>query len=347
MIRSLASRIPRRVGAMRTHVASGVERAEARLEMACTWGAGHLLVTGEERADARDLLERVLRRIDPLGTVRARACDPDPEAALDGLLALSDGDGPIPLDRRERRQALLQLLERARAARRSVFIVVDDGDDATVAQLERLRTGVEVAPEAIERLRLVFLGGGALLAKLDDRSASALRSRITSRIRVGTRRADTAPAETPVRRSVAMAAGASFALLAYGVVQLAFAPAGERRESPIVDARSAIARSATPDEPTPVVQVRTGLRGDEAFLGTGLRIPIQPRWTTGSALFPPPPPAAEVAAVAPPVPATQSEPPVPKRTAPMVATANPPAPVKVAAELAAGSSIAALVARFR
>lgn len=347
MIRDLAGRIPLPLGATRTHGASSVERAEARLEMACTWGAGHLLLTGEERADARDLLERVLRRIDPLGTVRARACDPDPEAALDGLFALSDREGPMPLDRRERRQVLLQLLERARAARRSIFIVVDDGDDATVAQLERLRACVEVAPEAIERLRLVFLGGGALVAKLDDRSAGALRSRITSRIRVDTHRADTAPAQMEVRRSVAMAAGASFALLAYGAVQLAFAPAGERRETSIVDARSASARSDTPGEPTPVVQVRTGLRGDEAFLGGGLRIPIQSRWTTGSALFPPPPPAVETAAVAPPAPATYSDPPVPTHTAPMVAAAKPPAPVKVAAELAAGSSIAALVERFR
>lgn len=347
MIRGLASRIPLPVASTRTRAASSVERAEARLEMACTWGAGHLLVTAEARADARDLLERVLRRIDPLGTVRARACSPDPEAVLDGLFALSDGNGPIPLDRRERRQALLRLLEKARAARRSVFIVVDDGDDATVAQLERLRAGVEVAPEAIERLRLVFLGGRALVAKLDDRSARALRSRITSRIRVDTYRADAAPAEMPVRRSVAMAAGASFALLAYGAAQLAFAPFAERGETLIVDARTASARSDTPVAPRPVRQVRTGLRGDEAFIGAPLRIPIQPRWTTGSALFPPPPPAVETTAVAPPAPATQSDPPAPKHAAPAVATAKPPAPVRVAAELAAGSSIAALVARFR
>ena len=92
MIRGLGSRVPFAMGSTCTRVASSVERAETRLELACSWGAGHLLVTGKERADARDLLERVLRRIDPLGTVRARACDPDPEAALDGLFALFDGD---------------------------------------------------------------------------------------------------------------------------------------------------------------------------------------------------------------------------------------------------------------
>lgn len=317
MIRGLAGRIVVPVGSMRPRTASSVGRAEARLEMACTWGAGHLLVTGEDRADALDLLERVLRRIDPLATVRARACNPDPDAALDGLVALSDGDGPIPSDRRERRQALLRLLARARSARRSVFIVVDDGDDATVAQLERLRTGVEVAPEAIERLRLVFLGGGALLAKLDHRSARALRSRITSRIRVDTRRADTAPTEMPVPRAVAMAVGALFALLAYGAVNLAFTPAAERVETSIVDARSVSTRSDTPDAPTPVVYVRTGLRGDEPFIGGSLRIPM-----------------------------TQPDSPAPKHAAPVVAIAKPPAPLRVAAELAAGSSIAALVARF-
>jgi hypothetical protein len=350
MIGRFASRVSLPLGAMRARAASSVERAEARLEMACTWGAGHLLVTGADRADARDLLERVLRRIDPFGTVRARACDPNPESALDGLFALSAGDGRLPLDRRERRHALLRLLERARAARRSVFIVVDDGDDATVAQLERLRAGVEVAPEALERLRLVFLGGSALVAKLDDCAARALRSRITSRIRVDTHRGATvlrsasraAAGDTPVPRSVAIAAGASFALLAYAAAQLVLAPAGERREMSVVDARSTRPRSDAP-----VVQARTGMRGDEPFIGGGLRIPIQAKWTTGSALFPPPTPVVETAAVAPSAPAPQSDPPAPNHVAPVVATARPPAPAKMAAELAAGSSIAALVARFR
>ncbi|HET9063859.1 MAG TPA: hypothetical protein VFO62_11290, partial [Candidatus Binatia bacterium] len=119
------------------------------------------------------------------------------------------------------------------------------------------------------------------------------------------------------------------------------------RETSIVDARSATARSDTPNEPAPVVQVRTGLRGDEAFIGGSLRIPIQARRTTGSALFPPPPPTVETAAVTRTAPATQSDPPVRRHAAPVVAIAKPTAPVKVAAELAAGSSIAALVARFR
>jgi hypothetical protein len=125
----------------------------------------------------------------------------------------------------------------------------------------------------------------------------------------------------PVPRSVAMAAGASFALLAYGAVQLAFTPGAERWETSIVEARSASARSDTPAEPTPVVQVRTGLRGDEAFIGGSLRIPIQARGTTGSPLFPPPPPAVETAALTPTAPATQSDPPVRKHAAPVVAIA--------------------------
>jgi hypothetical protein len=269
---------------------------------------------------------------------------------LDGLFSLCEGNGAIPLDRRERRQALLRLLARARAASRSVFIVVDDGDDATVAELERLRAGVEIAPEAIERLRLVLLGGSALVAKLEDRGARALSSRITSRIRLETGRRYVSPAtspQTPVRPSLAIAAGASVALLAFGAMRLALAP--ERIDSDVarLDVRSDPSSYAAASAAKPAVQVRTGLRGDEPFLGGALRIPVHAKWTTGSALFPPPTPPAETSTIAVAAVPAPTEPPVSHRGVAAVAAAKPPAPVKVAAELAAGTSIAALVARFR
>ena len=356
MIRALIRRLPSRSESRRSKASAGAERAEARLELACTWGAGHLLVTGSDRADARDLLERVLRRIDPLATVRARACNPNPESALDGVFALSEEGGPLPSGRRERRQALLQLVEKAQSVRRSIFVVVDDGDEATVEQLERLRASVEVTPEALERLRLVFLGGSALVEKLNDRAARALSSRITSRIRVsgagaGSKGSSMAGEVPPVRPALAIAAGVSCALLAYGATRLVLSPQSLHSEAVVVAA-------AAPSLPTsavavaPVVRGRAGLRGDEPFLGQRLQIPIHPQWTTGSALFPPPPPAVASASVElpmapPPAPTHKPTPPAPHGVSPVIAAAAPRPPVNVSSQLAAGSSIAALVARFR
>lgn len=353
MIRELARRVPLPLSIVRSRGDSRGERLEARLEMACAWGAGHLLVTGD-RADTRDLLERILRRIDPLGTVRARACSADSEAALDGLVALSEEGGPIPFDRCERRRALLRLLDRARSTRRSVFIVVDDADDATVAQLERLRVGVEVAPDAIERLRLVLLGGSALVSKLEDRAARALTSRITSRVCLDARGRESAgrhiartTAKTRMPRLTAIAAGASLALLAYGATRLVVAPERGGASLALVRASAAPSLVAAASAPKPVIHVRTGMRGDEPFVGTSLRIPIHASWTTGSGLLPPPPQKIDsVPSVAPaaaaPADATGSP-----RPRPAVGAETPEAPVKIATELTAGTSIAALVARFR
>lgn len=329
---------------------SSAERAEERLALACSWGAGHLLVTGTDRADARDLLERVLRRVDPLGTVRARACEPDPESALDGLLCLEERDRPIPLDRRERRKALLRLLERAHAAGRSVFVVVDDGDDATVAQLERLRSGVEVTPEAIERLRLVFLGGAPLVAKLDDHSARALRSRIVAHVRVGvhgTKRADRlrSPRVTPRERSVAIAAGALFALLAYGVARNAVVPRGDPRGATIAAAPSSGALTLVRSSADSLT--RTALRGDEPFLGDTLRISIPARETTGAASLAPSMKRVDPVPVEAALPEPKVAQPAARHATTGAAAVTPPAALNVAVELAAGSSIATLVDRFR
>jgi len=312
------------------------------------------LVTAADRAEARDLLERVLRRIDPLATVRARACGSDPESALDGLLCFGEADRPIPRDRRERRQALLRLLDRARATGRSVFVVVDDGDDATVAQLERLRSGVEVTPEAIERLRLVFLGGAALVAKLDEHSARALRSRIVAHIRVGvrgTKRAAThrSPRVTPRARSLAIAAGALFALLAHGGARLAFSPREDPQRATIAAAPSASSSSGSVTRLRSSTDslTRTGLRGDEPYLGDTLRIPIQARGTTGAASIALPiKPVDHVSAEAA-APEPKIAQPAARHATTGAATVTPPAPLKVSVEMAAGSSIATLVDRFR
>jgi hypothetical protein len=364
MIPSLAKLLPLATASGRARAQERKRRDEARLELALTWGAGHVLVTGTDRTETRDLLERVLRRIDALGAVRAPACSADAELALDGVVALSIDDGPLPASRRERREALSRLVGKARSLRRSIFVVVDDGDEATVEQLERLRASVEVTPEALERLRLIFLGGPTLVTKLGQRGARALSSRISARIRVSpgvaNRWGPGAMREAPPpQRAMAIAAGAFFALVAYGSGRALFPPrTAELETADYVVQKSVTGRpvAATGEE----TQVVTSLHGDEPFLGRPLEIPIHAKWTTGSALFPPPNPAVPVVVGAPAEVASLDT--APAETASLGAQTKPshaarqdvvpvvaaaPAPVKVTAELAAGTSIAALVERFR
>jgi len=302
-----------------TRTAAG--RVETRLELACTWGTGHLVVTAADRQDARDLIERVLRRIDTLGAVRARAADTDSDSALDGLFGLADGSGAVPPTRRERRDALVRLVERARMMRRSVFILVEDSDEATIDQLERLCASVEVTPEALERLRLVLVGGPALAGKLEGRAGRVLRTRTAGHIRVDSidyaLTNDFDPTAAPALGwPFALAAGVSFALIAYGAAHAVFPSERPSGASAVHVARAETSLSVPAAVAAPKY-VPEGIRGDEPFLRDSLRIPLHPKWRTGSALFPPPPARVVVAEV-------------------------PPA----AEDPAARSSIAALMARF-
>ncbi len=288
--------------------------SEVRLEVACTWGSGHLLVTGSDRAEVDSLLDRVIRKTDAMGTIRARAGDP--VSIEDRLIALLDSESEVT-GHLDRRRALLQLLARAQEARKSIFVVVDDADSASVEQLEKLRTTIEVAPDAIERLRLVLVGSSSLPAKLDSAGARALSSRITSRIRVG------APEEDPLSPSAkrgslatlasqgfsftfAAAAALSFAVISYATVLLLATPESARfgrvASEKAVASPPVVAPSLAPITmaalPPPVV--------DEAFLRSTLEISTDPRWVTGSALFGPPEipaePAIELARARPPAP---------------------------------------------
>jgi hypothetical protein len=347
---------------------------EARLEIACTWGSGHLLLTGSDRREIDGLLDRVIRKIDPMGTVRAQAGDPT--STVDRLIALLDSEHEVT-GHLDRRKALLQLLARAQEARKSIFVVVDDADDASVEELERLRTTLEVAPDAIERLRLVLVGDASLPAKLDTSAARALSSRITSRIRVGEMDGDFESNATSRGGAVrvagrgslwifASAASVCFAVIAYATVLLLSAPDGLRFAHLGASLSSPNDASTESTGMTPVGSWH-GLRGDEAFLNGSLGIPIDARWVTGSALFalPEPEPVAEtVVAVAVPVPPAHEAPPqvaaktpARKRTPSSIGTlsalvakkapAAAPLKAKTAAPSAApSSSIAALRSHF-
>ena len=358
------------------------DTSESRLEFACTHGTGHVLVTGADRGAIEALLDRVIGKTESIGTVRGNAADP--ASTVDRLIALLDSESEVT-GHLDRRRALLQLLARAQDAQKSIFVVVDDADVATVEELERLRTTLEVAPDAIERLRLVILGDNTLSAKLDATSARALRSRITSRIRVSAADEAAALAVAPAAPvavegksfswSFAASAAVSFAVISYATVLLMTA-GGTSRVDPVIahEGSASIAASIAAAH-------RRGLDGTEPFLTASLRIPTDKRWVTGSALFPPAPavappieptapadvvraqpsaPAATsievpqpIAAVSKPdVPARDAIPPkVEKRIAPAPkpiakADARPAKPVVEAPAAAAGSSIAEFRSRF-
>ena len=292
---------------------------EARLELACAWGSGHVLVTGPDREQVDGVLDRVIRKVDPMGTIRANAGDPS--STVDRLIALLDSEQEVT-GHLDRRKALLQLLARAQEARKSIFVVVDDADAATVEQLERLRMALEVAPDAIERLRLVLVGDATLPAKLDVSGARALSSRITSRIRVGgiedVAEASARSAKDSARASRAStwgftaAAAMSFAVISYATVLLLSAPEIRYGGELAGLAPAHFSASETPARN----KAWRPLTGEEAYLDSPLQIPADSRWVTGSALFAPP--AVDAAAQTDAVAATPS-------------AAEPPAETVVAA----------------
>ena len=354
---------------------------EARLELACAWGSGHVLVTGADRREVDGLLDRVIRKIDPMGTVRAHAGDPG--STVDRLIALLDSEQEVT-GHLDRRKALLQLLARAQEQRKSIFVVVDDADKASVEQLERLRTTLEVAPDAIERLRMVLIGDASLPAKLDSSAARALSSRITSRIRVGEAElgaqalrsgSEAMSASRASTWGFAAAAAVSFAVISYATVLLLSAPKITFDHVDDVASSAPTTRFRATEALAPVKGWRP-LTGKEAYLDSPLEIPADPRWVTGSALFAPP--AAE--AVAPPVgdaaaptglaaaspPPAAAQPPALKSKNPtrqravssidalaslMAKRAKPAAPVRQAAPkqvvAPAGSSLATLRSHFK
>ena len=149
------------------------QSALARLATALGPRVGHVVVTAATAKDAEALLWRVEtemvayrafwvsgRTLDAAHLLRAFAAD-DPMAES------------LPA-------AVQTLLGKARSVGRPVVIVVTEADAAAAGELERLRLLVECTPDAPEVLRLVLLGGPALLEILRRPEVRALSTRITS-----------------------------------------------------------------------------------------------------------------------------------------------------------------------
>jgi cell division septation protein DedD len=147
----------------------------AKLATALRPRPGHVLVTAATAKDAEALLWRVEADIVAYRCLWLNGRELDPVRLLRAF-ALEDVLAESP------HVAIRTLLGKARAIGRPVVVVVTEADGASAADLERLRLTLECTPDAGDLVRLVLLGGPALLEILQRPEARALATRITNRI---------------------------------------------------------------------------------------------------------------------------------------------------------------------
>jgi len=247
-----------------------VDGPEARLRRACSRGSGHVVVTGSDRAEIHALLTRVLDAIEPLRAVRTLAVDSDPYASVDRVISALDAD--IDTDTYlDRSEAMLALLARAKEVDKSIFLIVDDADRASVEELEQLRSSLDVTPESFERLRLVLVGDDSLVCKLENSAGGMLGAEITACVsideRTGTetsRPLEDAPAFFRSRvLPVAVTAAVALCATAYSLYATGLTLGGAPNAPTPAPAASHASRTAT-----------WAIRGDEPFLHSELRIVV-------------------------------------------------------------------------
>lgn len=313
----------RRVGA------PGFDSPIERLRRACAQGRGHLLVTGSDRAEIHTLLTRVLDELEPLRAVRTLAVDVDPHATVDRVISALDAD--VDTDRYlDRREAVLALLERAKEVNKSVFIIVDDADRATIDELETLRSSLDVTPDAFERLRLVLVGDESLAHKLDDPSASALRARITARVKVNDAAVATGASPQPApptshALTLAVASVIAFCAVAYSLYATGLTIGGNPAKPAATVETARVTRAAM-----------YAIRGDEPILTSPLRIAAVSSPSPKKVVAPKPAPRVTSPATVPAPSASASK-----------NTTKPSAPAKTAeSSPSPGTSIDAFMKKF-
>ena len=318
---------------------AGSDSPEARLRQACSHGSGHLVVTGSDRAEIHTLLTRVLDTVEPLRAVRTLAVDSDPNATFDRVISALDADieADTYLDRRD---AMLALLARAEEVDKSIFVVVDDADHATIEQLEQVRASLDVIPEAFDRLRLVLVGDESLTRKLAGPSAESLRERITTSVALDDADGAVASPASRIKRSMshawtlAVMGAVAFFAATYSLYATGLSVGGSK------DLPTAVAASARPSR-----AAMYAIRGDELFLDSTLRIAAVSA-PTKTVVAPPPARATTSAA-----PLAKPRLNTPATTAVAASTARvttrPSQPAKIAdTKPAPGSSIDAFLQRF-
>jgi type II secretory pathway predicted ATPase ExeA len=150
-----------------------------RLQAAVHAGTGHILVSSEAQEAAAQVVEAALECVDALAVLRLQATVADPVVDVANLSAKAASVSALPPP-----ETITGLIHEARANDSKVFAVVEDADDLDARGLERIRMALECEPDAIERMRIILIGGPRLDLTLAEPAASALSSRISARIQL-------------------------------------------------------------------------------------------------------------------------------------------------------------------
>ncbi|MBW1886689.1 MAG: hypothetical protein JRJ58_24425, partial [Deltaproteobacteria bacterium] len=207
---------------------------EERVERVLRWGAGHVLVTAKDVASATRLVEVALANVNYFRLARVSAICEDPHEPMTKVLT-AGGEMIMESGFVELNNQMQALVEQAGKMGQCIFVIVEDGDQASVEQLERLRTTLDPGQEAIERLRLIIVGTKKVAKVLDEYGARGLGSRIGARIDAANtkrRRRKSQPnvpgpaQESSRFRSFVMtaASGTLMATVAIGILQPQLAP---------------------------------------------------------------------------------------------------------------------------
>ncbi len=173
----------------------------AQLIRALARQSGHIVLHANDVRAATALLQLVTPSVDAYRAATIRVTRDGLHEIISAILT-GNGEAGTASPAVDPPADLRQLVTDARAAGKPILVVVEDAEKATIDQLERLRVTLECAPDAIAVVRILLIGGAGLEAKLADRTAQGLASRIVARVEVPSIAGDEGPTvatPTPAR----------------------------------------------------------------------------------------------------------------------------------------------------
>ena len=197
-----------------------VDRALLEFEQALHRREALVVVTSRRGLAHSSLVRTALARFeDAFLVVMVSAASAEPIDAIDRLLENSaeENEG---LSNDEKHAALTRVATQAGELGRPILVVVEDAELASIQQLERLRTTLQIDQGPVRAIQLVLVGSHKLLQKLKKRDARGIWTRVTTHVDV--------PADAPSARATTGREDA-----------VADAPEGRRR-SPLVAISSAV-----------------------------------------------------------------------------------------------------------
>jgi cell division protein FtsN len=156
-----------------------------RLEAALHRREGLILVTSTDSRASSALVRSALENAgDATTAVTVSAENAEPFSAIDLLLEAASLDLAERDRATDKYSAALDVIGRAEMRGGSVVVVVDHADATSIAELERLRVALDVAPGDNRPVQLVLSGTRSFLSRLKAKDARGLWTRIGTRIDV-------------------------------------------------------------------------------------------------------------------------------------------------------------------